>query len=82
MTPTPQTTSTLEAIPAPQTPTERLLYIGVILGVAAVITVGLGATWATMTIRGDSASFPAELQNAFFAALAFIFGGGIAAKTG
>jgi len=69
-------------LPDPQTPTERLLYIGVIMGVAAVITIGLAATWAVMTIRGDSAQFPSSLQNAFFASLAFIFGGGIAARAG
>ena len=67
-------------VPEPQTPTERLLYIGVIMGVAAVITIGLAATWAVLTINGDAAQFPAALQNAFFASLAFLFGGGIAAR--
>ena len=71
-----------ESLPAPQTPTERLLYIGVIMGVAAVIAIGLAATWAAMTIKGDAADFPPALQNAFYAALAFLFGGGIAAKVG
>lgn len=68
-------------IPKPETPTERLLYLGVIMAVAAIITVGLGATWAAMTLQGDAAQFPAALQNAFYASLAFLFGGGIAAKT-
>ena len=69
-----------EVLPEPQTPTERLLYLGVIMGVAAIVTIGLGATWAIMTIRGDAGTFPGELQIAFFSALSFIFGGGIAAK--
>jgi len=67
-------------LPDPQTPTERLLYIGVIMGVAAVITIGLAATWAAMVVKGDPSGFPSSLQNAFFAALAFIMGGGIAAR--
>lgn len=70
------------ALPSPQTPTERLLFLGVIMGVAAVVVIGLGATWAAMTIRGDATQFPGELANAFYAALAFLMGGGIAAKTG
>ena len=69
-----------EVLPEPQTPTERLLYLGVIMGVAAVVTIGLGATWAIMTLKGDTAEFPPALQNLLFAAIAFLFGGGIAAR--
>ena len=63
----------------PRTPTERLLYLGVILGVAAVVTVGLGAVWAVMTIQGNGDE-TGEIQKAFYAGLAFLFGGGIAAR--
>lgn len=80
MTPT-QSSSSSSATPIePQTPTERLLFLGVIMGVAAVITIGLGATWAVLTVNGNAADFPDELAIAFFSALSFLFGGGIAAR--
>lgn len=64
----------------PQTPTERILFLAVIMGVAALVVLGIGATWCVMTMQGDADAFPGELQNAFYAGLAFLFGGGIAAK--
>ena len=72
MSPTP------DVLPEPQTPTERLLYIGVIMGVAAIIAIGGFVAWMAFTATG--VSFPEEAKLIVFGALTFLFGGGIAAK--
>lgn len=65
-------------MPEPETRTERLLYIGVIMGVAAFLVVGLAIAWILFLALGIV--FPAEAQLVLFGALNFLFGGAFAAK--
>ena len=69
---------TREQLPDPQTPTERLLYLGVIMGVAAIIAVGGFAGWLLFAAFGIT--FPVQAEFVVIGALSFLFGGGIAAK--
>lgn len=68
------------SMPEPQTPTERLLYIGVVMSVAAIITIGGFAAWMIFAATGTI--FPDEAKLIVFGALTFLFGGsfGIASK--
>lgn len=60
--------------PEPQTPFERKVYIIFFLGVLAVLTVGLCATWAVMVATGNGTSYPSALQNLTYLLVAFWIG--------
>lgn len=70
----------MQELPDPQTPTERLLYLGVIMAVAAIITVGGFTAW--MIFAASGLGFPEEAKLIVAGSLSFLFGGGIAAKAG
>ncbi len=68
----------MSQLPEPRGPNERMLFLGVIMGTAALLVIGFSTAWMIFVAIGIG--FPEEAKLILFGALSFLFGGGIAAK--